>query len=224
MRFVVEHAHASTDVNLVLEPKPHQKSCKKVLGEDVSGEHRESAREKALRATNATTEIDTSHAVASGVSSLHAVADNDGMIDDNASTSSQLELSMTEGKLKEQSPVNSDATDREFSTAADDSRSTTSAGDDKQHSSSDIVSYSHATTPQACDEPSASKRSRVEFTQHLQPQLDVMICGNCRTLFTQLSNFLQHKKLARCRLRFVCHCQQEQPQKQQSSRVSDPIT
>jgi hypothetical protein len=36
---------------------------------------------------------------------------------------------------------------------------------------------------------------------------DIMICGNCRTLFTSLPLFIQHKRLSKCRLRFVCRCQ-----------------
>lgn len=36
---------------------------------------------------------------------------------------------------------------------------------------------------------------------------DIMICGNCRTLFTSVALFVQHKRLSKCRLRFVCRCQ-----------------
>jgi uncharacterized CHY-type Zn-finger protein len=35
---------------------------------------------------------------------------------------------------------------------------------------------------------------------------DILICGNCRTLFTSLPLFIQHKRSSKCRLRFVCHC------------------
>lgn len=35
--------------------------------------------------------------------------------------------------------------------------------------------------------------------------VDIMICGTCKTLFTCISEFMQHKKSS-CRLRFVCRC------------------
>lgn len=35
--------------------------------------------------------------------------------------------------------------------------------------------------------------------------LDIMICGCCKTLFTNIAEFMQHKKTS-CRLRFVCRC------------------
>ncbi len=38
---------------------------------------------------------------------------------------------------------------------------------------------------------------------------DILICGNCRTLFTSLPLFIQHKRSSKCRLRFVCHCHQK---------------
>lgn len=37
---------------------------------------------------------------------------------------------------------------------------------------------------------------------------DIMICGNCKTVFTSLNVFIDHKNANKCRLRFVCHCQQ----------------
>lgn len=61
---------------------------------------------------------------------------------------------------------------------------------------------------------SSTKRLRLEPMQQLaspqvQPQVDILICGNCRTLFTSLPTFIQHKRISRCRLRFVCHCQHQ---------------
>ncbi len=38
---------------------------------------------------------------------------------------------------------------------------------------------------------------------------DILICGNCRTFFTSLPLFIQHKRSSKCRLRFVCHCHQK---------------
>lgn len=34
---------------------------------------------------------------------------------------------------------------------------------------------------------------------------DILICGNCRELFSELEELLQHKKTY-CKLRFTCKC------------------
>lgn len=34
---------------------------------------------------------------------------------------------------------------------------------------------------------------------------DILICGNCREMFTELLDLLQHKK-SYCKLRFTCKC------------------
>lgn len=41
--------------------------------------------------------------------------------------------------------------------------------------------------------------------QSMDQLLDIMICGSCKTLFTNIAEFMQHKKTS-CRLRFVCRC------------------
>lgn len=58
---------------------------------------------------------------------------------------------------------------------------------------------------------STSKRQRLESLPLTIPQMqtDILICGNCRTLFTSLPLFIQHKRSSKCRLRFVCHCQHQ---------------
>lgn len=43
--------------------------------------------------------------------------------------------------------------------------------------------------------------------QSIAPDSDIMICGKCKTLFTSLAPFIDHKKVNNCRLRFICHCQ-----------------
>lgn len=56
----------------------------------------------------------------------------------------------------------------------------------------------------------ASKRQRIEpYSSSIINQnscQDILICGNCKSLFSSLSCFIQHKRNSRCRLRFVCHC------------------
>lgn len=34
---------------------------------------------------------------------------------------------------------------------------------------------------------------------------DVLICGNCRELFTDLGELIEHRK-SHCKLRFACKC------------------
>lgn len=49
------------------------------------------------------------------------------------------------------------------------------------------------------------------LSQIQQQSYDILICGNCRTFFTSLPLFIQHKRSSKCRLRFVCRCQPIQP-------------
>lgn len=35
---------------------------------------------------------------------------------------------------------------------------------------------------------------------------DILICGNCREMFTELHELLEHKKTY-CKLRFTCKCE-----------------
>lgn len=53
---------------------------------------------------------------------------------------------------------------------------------------------------------------------------DILICGNCREMFSELSDLLDHKR-SYCKLRFTCKCQEQLPtiinsKKNESSRKS----
>jgi hypothetical protein len=39
---------------------------------------------------------------------------------------------------------------------------------------------------------------------------DILICGNCREMFSELSDLLDHKR-SYCKLRFTCKCQEQLP-------------
>lgn len=39
---------------------------------------------------------------------------------------------------------------------------------------------------------------------------DILICGNCREMFSELSDLLDHKR-SYCKLRFTCKCQDQLP-------------
>jgi uncharacterized CHY-type Zn-finger protein len=39
---------------------------------------------------------------------------------------------------------------------------------------------------------------------------DILICGNCREMFTELNDLLDHKR-SYCKLRFTCKCQDQLP-------------
>lgn len=71
----------------------------------------------------------------------------------------------------------------------------------------------------SCHATSTARPSRLSTRNDMLPvmgssseaeavsQVDLMICGVCKTLFTSLSLFITHKRRGSCRLRFVCHCQ-----------------
>jgi len=40
---------------------------------------------------------------------------------------------------------------------------------------------------------------------HLPGSPDILICGNCRELFSNLADFIEHRKQY-CKLRFTCKC------------------
>lgn len=56
-----------------------------------------------------------------------------------------------------------------------------------------------------CPPPNPSRRihsfSRIFFPGNP----DILICGNCREMFTELQELLDHKK-SYCKLRFTCKC------------------
>ena len=54
---------------------------------------------------------------------------------------------------------------------------------------------------------SAQETLPLALSQVQQQSYDILICGNCRTFFTSLPLFIQHKRSSKCRLRFVCRCQ-----------------
>lgn len=48
----------------------------------------------------------------------------------------------------------------------------------------------------------------LHFTSTGNP--DILICGNCREMFSELSDLLDHKR-SYCKLRFTCKCQEQLP-------------
>lgn len=48
---------------------------------------------------------------------------------------------------------------------------------------------------------------------------DILICGNCRELFSELNGFLEHRR-SYCKLRFTCKCQDQHPIVTNNSKFS----
>lgn len=49
------------------------------------------------------------------------------------------------------------------------------------------------------------KPDSVSFIRMFKGNPDILICGNCREMFTDLSELLEHKR-DYCKLRFTCKC------------------
>lgn len=237
-------------MNLVTEPKPHQKACKKVLisGEPSSSDGNGEANDKSAQHPTTedevlATEIDAKCSRRHSEGNSSSDADNDGLTEDNASLSSQADLSSLsaiffDGSAKRGPGPPSTCSGSELGLNAmdEDEMLTDSSAANPEKVSSDVA-HSVSALPAASSatpardsshgEAAPCKRFKLDVPvtsmasfapAHLQPQFDVLICGNCRTLFTSLSNFVQHKKMGKCRLRFVCHCGPS------LSTNSDPIT
>lgn len=57
----------------------------------------------------------------------------------------------------------------------------------------------------------------IAFNSHSTGNPDILICGNCRELFADLNEFLEHRR-AYCKLRFTCKCQDQHPIATNSSK------
>ena len=64
------------------------------------------------------------------------------------------------------------------------------------------VSSGHATTSGTI---STDHSLLLSSNSQIDQSVDILICGTCKSVFTCLSEFMQHKKSS-CRLRFVCRC------------------
>lgn len=57
----------------------------------------------------------------------------------------------------------------------------------------------------------------IAICTHSTGNPDILICGNCRELFSDLNEFLEHRR-AYCKLRFTCKCQDQHPTATNSSK------
>lgn len=55
-------------------------------------------------------------------------------------------------------------------------------------------------------EPGRTRAEAFPLALNQMQSHDILICGNCRSFFTSLPLFIEHKRISKCRLRFVCHC------------------
>lgn len=225
------------DVNLVTEPKPHQKACKKVLSSEDTG----CPSQALLEIDGSIIERPASSGLEQNMLCNNVVKDNEQQAaEDNTSTSSQqTELSNSCNIFFDEMTA---AAVVQVAGCLEPlpcyNRPEFLAVEDEELSNSTIESSKNATAENTngespCNqigEPSASKRLRTCMESHgqnakptasyLQPQFDVLICGNCRTMFTSLPSFVLHKQQSKCRLRFVCHCGQISPSQLLSSQIS----
>lgn len=89
------------------------------------------------------------------------------------------------------------------------------------HVMSQMIAASATAAAAAVLQPTVKPSNHPLLSSVMNPSstsgIDLMICGNCRTLFTSLPLFNKHKKDNNCRLRFVCKCN---PQSSMSSSSS----
>ncbi|XP_054164865.1 putative mediator of RNA polymerase II transcription subunit 24 [Oppia nitens] len=236
-------AGQAIDVNLVTEPKPHQKSSKTSStasnGSDISAELASEANNtekgndnedkyKSLTINMTDMIVDTDSV---GDHSIYSTSEQNGISNEleshiNGQNCNNLDESQTKRiKLNDNEDIDENtwrSGSSEGNTANVDSNNvnenkhlTDNHLSEQNHSNSSTSSLSSLLYNQSLGLLLNNANHRLSSDniplalspiQTTQQTCDILICGNCRTLFTSLPLFIQHKKSSKCRLRFVCHC------------------